>query len=81
MNKEEKKQVWLSFSSSALCGILAATDVEQGIDVDDVVDDAAGVADVMLEEYEARFGGGSGGSRRNRRRRKGETEDDAEDEQ
>jgi len=54
MNREEKKQAWLAFASAAVSGLGGDAEYE---DLDDMVADAAEVADKMLVEYADRFGG------------------------
>lgn len=69
-DKDHLAQTWITFASSALNGFATDTGPEE---LEELVTDAAGVADDMLEEYRGRFLSGP-----KRGRRKPKEEDDEE---
>jgi hypothetical protein len=76
MTTNEKKDLWVQWACDAVSQFsMPEVDNDSNDIVNDMVDIATSYADLMLEEFENRFGGGTAKSKRSKRR---QTEEDEE---
>jgi hypothetical protein len=84
ISKEVAKELWVSWTIAVMSSYVPETEEGEEVSPDDlaedIVDVAAAVADLMLEEYEDRFGTAAK-TRKKKKRRATDPEEEEEEEE
>lgn len=76
-DKKQQQEAWVAWTHDAVANYVMPDDIENADDLaDDMVEVATAFADMMMDEFEERFGGGEG--RRRKRRKRSRSNDDEE---